>query len=174
MADEARATCAEGAAEGELFSACGCACEEKIREVDADDKEDHADCAPQDDERTAEFAADVVFEGEEAGGVFSFPFGVGGVAVEFREEKVCLGLRLRDGDCGLEAADECHGVSPVTDVVHDDGRVDVDSGAGREDGAEVEGVGQDANDGDGFVVEVDGLADDVWIGVKLALPEGMT
>ena len=37
--------------------------------------------------------------------------------------------------------------------------------------AEVEGVGKDADDGDGRVAERDGLADNVGVAVELALPE---
>ena len=51
------------------------------------------------------------------------------------------------------------------------GREDVHFGAGGVDGAEVEGVGEDADDGGGRVAERDGLADDVGVGVELALPE---
>ncbi len=45
--------------------------------------------------------------------------------------------------------------------------------AGREDGAEVEGGGQDADDGDGGVVERDGAADEVGVGGEAANPESV-
>ena len=61
-----------------------------------------------------------------------------------------------------KAANEGQRVAVFADVVHHL-RVDhVDFGcAGRKDEAEVQLSRKDADDGDGFVVEGDGLADDV-------------
>ena len=69
-----------------------------------------ADGSPEDDERAAELAGDVVFEAEEVGGVASFvsrlrlPSRVG-------KRRVGFGLGLGEGDSGLEAADEGDHVS---------------------------------------------------------------
>ena len=78
---------------------------------------------------------------------------------------------LRQGDAGLETADEGDDVAPVArravEIERGDG---VDFGARRKDGAEVEGRRQHADDGGLLAVHVEGLADDVGVGVELAAP----
>ena len=76
-----------------------------------------------------------------------------------------------DGDAGFEAAEQRDGVAFHADVLRDDGGEDIDVCAGREDGAEVEALGQHADDGGGVSVELERLADDVRIGVSFPLPE---
>ena len=62
LAHEAQAACAEGAAHGKLFAAGRGACEQKVGEIDGDDQQDETDGAPEDHERAAQLAADVIFE----------------------------------------------------------------------------------------------------------------
>jgi len=92
-------------------------------------------------------------------------------AVEGWEEEIGLGLGLGEGDAGPEAAGEGDHVAVLADGVVDVRGEDVHFGAGRVDGAEVEGVGKDADDGVGGVAEGDGFADDIGVAVELALPE---
>src|SRR5258705_13420723 len=72
LADDAAACGSECGAHGELLRARGCAGEEEVREVDADDEEDESDGSPENDERTAKAAGDEVFEVPELGGVPAF------------------------------------------------------------------------------------------------------
>ena len=74
-------------------------------------------------------------------------------AVEGGEEEVGLGLGLGEGDSGLEAAGEGDHVAVLADLIVEVGGEDVHFGAGGVDGAEVEGVGEDADDGGGRVAE---------------------
>src|SRR6266851_3833198 len=73
LADDAAACGSECGAHGELLGARGCAGEQEVREVDADDEKDESDGSPEDDERAAETAGDKVLEVPELGGVVAFP-----------------------------------------------------------------------------------------------------
>ena len=170
LADDAAACGSECGSHGELLGARGCAGEEEVREVDADDEKDESDRSPEDDERTAKAAGDEVLEVPELGGVLAFVSTLD-AAVEGWEEEVGFGLGLGEGDAGVEAAGEGEHVAVLADLIVEVGGEDVHFGAGRVDGAEVEGVGEDADDGGGRVAERDGFADDVGVGVELALPE---
>ena len=79
-----------------------------------------------------------------------------------------FGLGVGDGDAGLEAAGEGDHVAPLAELVVEVGGEDVHLCAGRVDGAEVEGFGQDADDGVGRVAEGEGFADDVGVAVETA------
>ncbi len=170
LADDAAACGSECGAHGELLGAGGGAGEQEVREVDADDEKDESDGSPEDDERAAETAGDVVLEVPELGGVVGF-VSLLYAEVEGWEEEVGFGLGLCEGDAGVEAAGERDHVAVLADLIVEVGGEDVHFGAGGVDGAEVEGVGKDADDCGGRVAERDGLADDVGIAVELALPE---
>src|SRR3981081_2360496 len=173
LADDAAACGSECGAHRELLGARGGAGEQEVREVDADDEEDESDRSPEDDERTAKASGNEVLEGPELGGVAAFVSSLY-TAVEGWEEEIGLGLGPGEGDSGLETAGEGDHVAVLADAVVDVGAEDVHLRACRVDGAEVEGVGEDADDGSGRVAERDGLADDVGVGVELALPERVT
>src|SRR6202035_2569020 len=105
LADDAAACGSECGAHGALFGTGGGAGEQEVREVDADDEENESDGSPEDDEGAAETAAGIVFEVPEVGrvvGFVSFLYD----EEEGRKEEVGLGLRLGEGDSGLEAAGE--------------------------------------------------------------------
>ena len=76
-------------------------------------------------------------------------------------------------DAGLESADSGEHVAVIANVVHDGGDEDVLLGAGRKDGREIEGGGENADDGEGAIIESDGAADDGGIGGVLAAPESV-
>ena len=62
LAHDAGAACAESAAHGELLGAGGGAGQQQVGEIDAGDEQNDADRGPENDERTAQLAADVVLE----------------------------------------------------------------------------------------------------------------
>ena len=181
LADDAGTAGAESAAHGELLGAGGGASEQQVGEVDAGDEQDRADGGPKDDERAAKLAADVVLErhGDDAAFDHCSRIGAAGLWDVCCSSTVGRGdfglvLRLGERDAGLEAADHGDDVAPVAgravEVERGDG---VDLCAGGEDGAEVEASGQDADDGGLGAVHVEGLADDVGVGVELRSPPGV-
>src|ERR1700751_4038996 len=104
LADDAAATGAECAAECELLAARGSTCEQKVREIDADDEQDESDGGPEDDKRTMELAANVLLERCGVSGVALAVFRMVGPEIEFGEEELGFGARLLDGDAGLQGA----------------------------------------------------------------------
>ncbi len=173
LANDAAAAGAERAAECELLAARGGTCEQQVGEIDADDEQDESDGGPEDDKRTMELAADVLLEWCGVGGVALAVFRMVGPEVEFGEEQLGFAARLLDGDAGLEAADQRDGIAIESSSLEIDGDEEIDSCAGREDGAEVEAAREYANDGEGAVVEINGLAEDGGIAMELPLPDGI-
>ncbi len=92
--------------------------------------------------------------------------------VEPGKEVDGFGLGLGEGDSGLETGEQGERVALHADVVHDDRAEEIDLRSRREDSAEVEGLGKDADHGGGVTIERDGLAYNGAVAVKLALPEG--
>ena len=162
---------AERSAEGELLTACGGAGEEEVGEVDADDEEDESDGAPEDDERTAELAADVLLQLNGVRGVVLVRGWNLSAPVEFGKEFPGFGPGLGDGDAGVEAGDEGQRISLHADVVHELRGKEIDLCARGEDTAEIEGFGKHADYGDGRSVERDRLSNDGTVAAELALPE---
>src|SRR5216683_3408102 len=141
LADDAAACGSKCGAHGELLGARGCAGEQAVREVDADDEKDESDGSPEDDERAAETAGDEVLEVPELGGVVAFVSTLD-AAVEGWEKEVGFGLGLGEGDAGVESAGERDHVAVLADPIVEVRGEDVHFGAGCVDGAEVEGVGE--------------------------------
>src|SRR5216683_8054125 len=73
LADDAAACGSECGAHGELLGARGCAGEQEVREVDADDEEDESDGSPEDDERATKTAGDEVLEVPQVGSIAALP-----------------------------------------------------------------------------------------------------
>jgi len=90
------------------------------------------------------------------------------------EENAGLGACLLQGDAGFQTTDQGDGVAPLADLAVVDRSEQVDLGAGCEDSAEVKAPGQNADNGHTLAVQVYGRADDVGVGLELALPEGIT
>ncbi len=99
LADDARTAGAEGGTGGEFLGARGGAGEEKIGEIDADDEKNESDGGPENDERRAEFSANVVAQTRNASGVVAIPIFVCGT--HLRHEQIYFTLRALDGGTGL-------------------------------------------------------------------------
>ena len=131
-----------------------------------------ADGAPEDEERTAKFAGDVVFQVGEIGGVFHEPVGIGMQRRGIAERGYWLRLALgREVTPGLRRPTMATRVAPIANFVHVGGDEEIDAKAGRKDGGEIEGLRENANDSDGLIVEIHGAAEDERITGELALPE---
>jgi len=92
-------------------------------------------------------------------------------SAELQGKDIGLDLGSRERDAGLEASDDGDGVTPVTDFVHVGGDKEIDAKTGRKDRSEIEGLRENADDGDGLIIEIDGLAEDIFIARELLLPE---
>ena len=84
-------------------------------------------------------------------------------------DDVGFGLRLRYCDARLQQANHRQHVSPVPDVIHDDGGKNVRLNPGMKDTAEVEAGGQNADDGYGAIVESNRLTHNRGIGTRIAV-----
>src|ERR1700727_2220659 len=104
LADDAAASGSECGAHSELLGAGGGAGEQEVREVDADDEKNEANCSPGAEERAGETA-------------------------------------------GVEATSKRDHIALLADGVVDVRGEDVHFGAGSINGVEVEGFGEDADDG---------------------------
>ena len=76
LAHDASAAGAESAAHGEFLGAGGGAGEQQVGEIDAGDEQDGADGGPEDDQRPAQFAADVVLERDGNDAAFDSMLGI--------------------------------------------------------------------------------------------------
>ena len=176
LANDAGAAGAESAAHSELLGARGRTGEQQVGQVDAGDEQDGADGAPEHDEGTAQFTADVILEWNGDDGIFVAAAGlwIFVVPAHVGRGRRCVLPGLGERDAGFEAADEGDDVAPVARrAVEIERRDGVDFCAGSEDSAEVEGCGQNADDGGLMAVDVEGFADDIWIRVELAAPPGI-
>ena len=85
-----------------------------------------------------------------------------------------IALRLGKRDAGLDPANHGDDVSPAAGrAVEVEGRDGVNLCAGGKDCAKVEAPGQHADDGSLAAIHVEGLANDVGVGVELRLPPGI-
>src|ERR1700690_819546 len=78
LASESASAGTECATHGELFAAGSHAGEKEICEIDAHDEKNEADSAPENKERAAKFAADVILERRDIRRVFLIPLRVRG------------------------------------------------------------------------------------------------
>ena len=107
LANDAASAGAQGCAHGDFFAASDGAREQEIGDVGACDQENERDGAEQNYQGAAGVADDLFLqrhdsEGEAAiGRIF-----LGMILAEAGGERVHFGLRLRDGDAGLELADD--------------------------------------------------------------------
>ena len=85
-----------------------------------------------------------------------------------------FGLRGLHGGAGIQAGDDGKCVAPAIGFwAERKRRVQIDAAAGSEDGAEVEGGGENAGDCNGSVIEIDRTADDGGVGGEAALPKAV-
>ena len=175
-ADQADARRAEREADGDFLAAGGGAGEQQGGDVGAGDQQDEDEGAEEEDHQHEVAARHVEFElfeprtvGGDDGGVAA-----GMEAVFLVLENVEFGLRLGAGDAGREPSGE----REPEDVLVDEGvAAGVHVGLagvrnperGRSEPAGGE-IGDDADDGDGPVVEADGAADDVGVGREARAP----
>src|ERR1700675_715319 len=159
LTNEPGAACAKSTAHGKFLAARTRAGQQKICEIHADDKQDESHSTPQNYQGTAQLASDVFLEFGKTSSVVASPFRMLQVEMQTRENNVGFGLRLRQGDAGLEAANQCEGVSPIAHVVKNGGDEEVGVRTWGEDRTEIETGRQDADHGDRMIVEGDGLAD---------------
>src|ERR1700722_19407954 len=96
------------------------------------------------------------------------------IALKTRKDNVRCGLRLREGDAGLEAPNQCEGISPIAHIVKNGGDEEVGIRTRGENGTEIERGRQDADDGYRTIVESDGLADNGGASGQLTAPEGVS
>jgi hypothetical protein len=115
-----------------------------------DCEQDESDGGPEHDERAAQASQDVIFQVPQLGGVVAVSTALH-AEVEGWEEEIGLSLGLGEGDSGFEAAGDRQHVAILADAVVDVGGEEVDVGARGVDGAEVEGLGEDADHGEGGV-----------------------
>src|SRR5208283_347995 len=127
---------------------------------------DEANGAPENVERAAEFAGDVILEVREVCGVFHEPIRIRMCSAELRGENVGFCLCLSESDAGFETRKDGDGVAPVTDFVHVGRYEEIGMEARRKDGRKVEGSGEHADNGDGAIVEINGVADDGGIAAE--------
>ena len=78
---------------------------------------------------------------------------------ELRREHVGFRLCLGQSDARLEATHDSDGIAPVANFVHVGGDEEIDAKAGRKNGSEIEGLGKHADDGNGAIIEIDGVAE---------------
>src|SRR5580704_10402538 len=95
------------------------------------------------------------------------------IEMKTRKDSVRFGLRLREGDAGLEAPNQCEGVSPIAHIVKNGGDEEVGIRTRRENRTKIERGRQDADDGYRMIVESDGLADNGGASGKLTAPKGV-
>ncbi len=62
LANNAAPACAEGTAHGEFSRARGGASQQQVREIHAGDKQNHADCEPENNKGAAETPAHVILQ----------------------------------------------------------------------------------------------------------------
>ncbi len=120
LANDAAACGSECGAHGELLGAGGCAGEQKVREVDADDEEDESDGAPEDDERAAKTSGDVLLEVGRRGQCIR-PY-IPRLMLRYRvgTMRSVSAWACGDGDAGFEAAGEGDHVAPLAELVVED------------------------------------------------------
>ncbi len=151
LANEAGFAGAKSGADGDFFLArCGTR-EKEIRKVGTNDKHDNAYSAGEDEESGAKASTDMSRDEREAGfEIVAFRM----LARDLFTKDGGFGLRGLDGDAGIQPADDGKSVAPAVGFfAKRKGRVQVDTAAGSEDRAEVEGGGENAGDGDGLVIE---------------------
>jgi hypothetical protein len=172
LTDDAPAGGAKGEANAEFLGAGAGAGEQKVRDVDAGDEEDEADGGEKHNEDGLNVTDDCLAERPEAGAEAAVGLWKGGS--QMIADVVHVGLGLRQRDTGFQAGNAVNAEARAAQgegfgVPLADGEVDVLRDEGAE--LEIEGGGDDTDNGVIAVVEGDGTADDVGIGGKLASPE---
>ena len=166
LLDDARAGCAHGGADGDLFAAREGAGEDEVGDVGAGDEEHEGYGAEHHEESGTNVADGLFAQGFDGCAPALVVFGVG--LLEALRDGVHLCLGLRERDAGFEAGD---GEEVVFTAY---GRLLSGEGEGNPELGET-GLDHlrphDADDGVGLSVEVDGFADDVGIGGVVGLPE---
>jgi len=171
LANEAGFAGTESGADGDFFLARGGTGEEEVRKIGTDNKHDDADGAGENEKSGAKASADVCGEEREAGDKI---IALGMLAGDLFAEDGGFGLRGLDGGAGIQAADDGESVAPTVGFFTErKGRVKIDAASGSEDGAEVERGGENADYGDGGVIESERTANDGGIGGEAALPKSV-
>ena len=158
-------------AQSELFTARRRARQQQVREVHTNNQQNHADRAPEHDQRAAQLSGNEILKAADCRGPVAPPVPVGGC--DLRREHVDFSLSRFHGDTWPQTAHDSQRVPPIAKVIHDRRNKDVHPEARREYRTEIEGGRNDADNRDRLLVQQDRLARNRRIAGKLAAPESV-